>query len=386
MIRWSRWNGQAGSTQRVSASPSARTSSVCSGHGQIVGNCHGSTPSGRSDSTGPTTSGMTSPALRTITVSPGRTSLARHLVLVVQRGHLHRAAADEHRLEHGERRGAPGAPDRHLDVAQHRGALLRRELEGDRPARRTRREPEQLALGELVDLGDGTVDLVRQVVAMLLPVRGEGVHRVEIVDHADLRVHREAEPGEELERLVVAGERRAADHLAELVAPEAQLATAVTAGFFCRRLPAPALRGLAKRGCPAARVPLVERLEAGDRHVHLAAHLEHLGRAARQPLGHRADRGDVGRDVLPDPTVAARRGLHEAALLVAQAHRQPVDLQLADEPAGSPPRPRATRSPQAVSSARSIALSRLVIGTRWMTGANVVDSGAAPTCASASRR
>ena len=76
MIRWSRWNGQAASTQRVSASPSGRTSVLLSGHGQIVGNAHGRCRFGRIESTGPTTSGITSPALRTITVSPGRTSLA----------------------------------------------------------------------------------------------------------------------------------------------------------------------------------------------------------------------------------------------------------------------------------------------------------------------
>ena len=63
--------------QRVSASPSSRTRGVCSEQLQIVGNAHGVLPSGRSASTGPTTSGMTSPALRTITVSPGRTSLTR---------------------------------------------------------------------------------------------------------------------------------------------------------------------------------------------------------------------------------------------------------------------------------------------------------------------
>ena len=77
MIRCSRWNGQAGSTHRVSASPSGRTSSDRSGHGHVVGNTHGSLPSGRSASTGPTTSGITSPALRTTTVSPGRTSFSR---------------------------------------------------------------------------------------------------------------------------------------------------------------------------------------------------------------------------------------------------------------------------------------------------------------------
>ena len=77
MMPCSRWNGQSGSTHRVSASPSGRTSVLFSAHGQMVGNAHGMLPFGRSESTGPTTSGITSPALRTTTVSPGRTSFKR---------------------------------------------------------------------------------------------------------------------------------------------------------------------------------------------------------------------------------------------------------------------------------------------------------------------
>ena len=71
------WYGHWRSTQRVSLSPSGRTSVLSRGHGQVVGNAQGLERFGRSASTGPTTSGMTSPARRTITVSPGRTSLAR---------------------------------------------------------------------------------------------------------------------------------------------------------------------------------------------------------------------------------------------------------------------------------------------------------------------
>ena len=102
----------------------------------------GSGPSGRSASTGPTTSGMTSPALRTITVSPGRTSLARTWSWLCSVASADGRAADEHRLEHGERRGLAGAADRHHDVEQRGGALLGRELVGDGPPRRLRREAE----------------------------------------------------------------------------------------------------------------------------------------------------------------------------------------------------------------------------------------------------
>jgi len=71
-----RWAGQSTLVQNVSLSPGRRTSG--SPHtGQVFGNGHSGSPSGRNDSTGPSTSGITSPALRTITVSPGRTSFSR---------------------------------------------------------------------------------------------------------------------------------------------------------------------------------------------------------------------------------------------------------------------------------------------------------------------
>ena len=252
--------------------------------------------------TGPTTSGITSPALRTTTVSPGRTSFAAHLVLVVQRGHADGGPADEHRLEHGERRGPPGAADRDLDVAQQRGALLGRELVGDGPARRPRREAEPLALGEVVDLHDDTVDLVGEVVAVLLPVATERVDAVEVVDHADLGVHREPEGGEELERLVVGLERRAAHDLAELVAPEAQLARrgdrrillAEAAGRGVARVREARLAGL--------RGPLVERLEARPSDMYTSPRTSTTSGA---PGGSRCGRPaivrHVGGDVLADP-------------------------------------------------------------------------------------
>ena len=75
MAPW-RWNGHSGLMQRCSASPSGRTSVERSSHGHSVGNTHGFEPFGRSATTGPSTSGMTSPARRTMTLSPGRTSLA----------------------------------------------------------------------------------------------------------------------------------------------------------------------------------------------------------------------------------------------------------------------------------------------------------------------
>ena len=61
--------------QRRSLSPSFCCASSLSHAGHFVGIFQARSPFGRSGSTGPRISGITSPALRRITVSPGRTSL-----------------------------------------------------------------------------------------------------------------------------------------------------------------------------------------------------------------------------------------------------------------------------------------------------------------------
>ena len=70
--------------------------------------------------TGPTTSGMTSPARRTITVSPTRTSLRAISSSLWSVACDTVDAADAHRLEHGERRGGAGAADVDVDVVEQR--------------------------------------------------------------------------------------------------------------------------------------------------------------------------------------------------------------------------------------------------------------------------
>ena len=97
---------------------------------------------------GATTSGITSPARRTTTVSPMQHALALDLVGVVQRRHRDGHAADADRLEHRERGHRAGAPDADLDVAERgasapRAGTCRRspsaETSRSRPARARRR-------------------------------------------------------------------------------------------------------------------------------------------------------------------------------------------------------------------------------------------------------
>jgi hypothetical protein len=73
----------------------------------------------------------------------------------------------------------------------------------------------------------------------------------------------------------------------------------------------------------------VQALEAGKAHVHLAPHLQHPRRRLRaQAQRHRPDGARVDRDVLAAGAVTTGGGLHQLTRLVAQAHRQPVELGL----------------------------------------------------------
>ena len=67
-------------------------------------------------------------------------------------------------------------------------------------------------------------------------------------------------------------------------------------------------------------------------HVDLAAYLGDLGHvAAFELFRHVLERADIGGDVLAFLAVAAGGGGDEFAVLVAQRHRQPVDLRLGGE-------------------------------------------------------
>ncbi len=256
--------------------------------------------------------------------------LGPHLVLVVERGGAHGGAADEHRLEHGEGGGPAGAADRHHDLTQPRGALLGRVFKGDGPPGGVRRRADLPALGQVVDLHDDPVDLVVEVVAVLEPVLGEGEHLVERGDRRHVRVDREAEAGDPPQGLAVAGEVRTAVHEPELVGPEAEAAGGGDGGVLLAQRARPGVAGVDERAQPSIELGPLQPLEDRQRHVDLTAHLEHRRRPF-QPHRHRLDRGDVVRDILAHLPVAPGGGLHQPAALVAEAHGQPVDLQLAAE-------------------------------------------------------
>ena len=198
MTRSARWRRPRGPGTRGSGTagrPRPRVASKAVPHtGHSFGNSHAFSPFfGRSDRTGPTTSGMTSPALRTMTVSPGRTSLAFtwSSLWSVATPTVEPPTNTGSSMAKGVAR--PVRPIDTMMSLQQRGAFLGRELVGDRPARRLAGQAERRAQREVVDLDHDAVDLVGEVVAVLLPVLAERVRRGEVVHHGDLGVDREAE-------------------------------------------------------------------------------------------------------------------------------------------------------------------------------------------------
>ena len=132
----------------------------------------------------------------------------------------------------------------------------------------------------------------------------------------------------------------AADHLAELVHPEREVAFGGDRRVLLAQAAGGGVARVDEQPLPVGRGDLVHPLEAGHWQVDLAPDLQHVRYhgALRRPqaLGDRADGRHVRRDVLAHPPVAAGRGLDVAAALVPDAHRHAVDLQLAHVAHGLP--------------------------------------------------
>jgi hypothetical protein len=129
--------------------------------------------------------------------------LAPDLVDVVERRVAHGRPADEDRGDMRDRGHGAGPPDVDADLLELRGHLLGRELVGGRPARGARDEAEPLLVGQRVDLDDDPIGLVVELAARLGPLLGEGDDLLDALDRRVVRVDREAEAPEQLERLRV---------------------------------------------------------------------------------------------------------------------------------------------------------------------------------------
>ena len=265
--------------------------------------------------------------------------LGPHLVLVVQRRHR-RPSSRRRTPARARRTASPARCARSTPgCREQRRALLGRELVGDRPARRPRRRAEPGPLGDVVDLDDDAVDLVAEVVAVRLPVPavgGDVVERRRTPATSGLTGKPSDRRNARLSVCRASGGPPTTSP--SWYAQNDRSRWAVIVGSFWRRLPAAALRGLTNSRPPAAAAASFIRSKLATGRYTSPRTSSTSGTASPSAPQRRrdgADRGHVGRDVLADPAVAARRRLHVAAALVADAHRDAVDLQLAHEAARS---------------------------------------------------
>src|SRR6516165_9136966 len=197
--RLARWNSRsrnwAGQDrvlgQRQSTSPSSRSSSVPHA-GHRSGNTYSYSSPVRRSATGPTISGITSPALRSTTMSPIRTPLRliSSALCSVALVTVDPATWTASMIPNGVTR--PVRPVltsmRSSRVVTSSGGVLVR----DRPSRCPAGRAERALLVQPVDLDHDAVDLVRRIVPVLAVIGDIRAHVVQIVDDLDQVTDRQA--------------------------------------------------------------------------------------------------------------------------------------------------------------------------------------------------
>ncbi len=264
-------------------------------------------------------------------------------------------------------------------VVQHRRGLLGRELVGDGPARRCANEAEPLLPVDAVDLVDDAVDVIGELGAVAPRWRGTARARPPASAQTHHAVVDGEAPGAEALDDIESGSRRAARSSRPRHRRRSSAdATAVTSGFFWRRRAGGGVARVGERSRPLLGHALLSAEEIVAAHIDLAAHLDDVRRARRAAaLGLSAMVRMLAvtfSPVAPSPRVAAVTSL---PLLVAQRHRQAVDLGLGGEDelgvgGQAEEAPDAGRRSRITSSSENT-LSSDSIGTAWRTCAKAVD-------------
>jgi hypothetical protein len=255
--------------------------------------------------------------------------LAPHFVLVVQRRVGDGDAADEHRLQPRHRRDRAGAAHLHVDREHLGGHLLGRKLVRKCPARLARDEPELALQRGRVDLVDDAVDLERQPIAPRRDIEIELRQPGGPTRDAPVGIDRQSERFEGVEQRALAFRHVPAFGLADAVGEEQQRALRGHPRIDLAHRAGCSVAGIDVALATVGVLPRVQFGEVAPRHVHLAADLQqgrHL--LPSQLMRDRLDRPDVAGHVFPDLAIAAGCAHGEPAVLVAQADREAVELEL----------------------------------------------------------
>ena len=257
---------------------------------------------------------------------------ARDVLGVVQRRHGDRGSGEDDRLQDRVRRDRAGPADVDLDLQQPGVRLLRRELEGGRPARTLRGRPEPLAQREIVHLDHDAVGVEVERPPLVGPFLTEGGHRVDPFAAPPVAFDRQPPGAHRAQGLAVRGDRGGACSALrcpnDLIHVGGQPSLRDERGIKIAHRPR---RGVAWIGEERLAGVLALTVHAGKRRarqIDFAAHFEAAGRPAPQRERDGADGADVGRDLFAPRAVAARRAADQMAVVVGERDAQAVDFHL----------------------------------------------------------
>src|SRR5690349_2320383 len=259
-----------------------------------------------------------------------------NLILIVQRGPLHRRSADRHWTQSSKRREFAGAADLHEDVLDLRDSRTRSVLVSNRPARSLAGESELPPLLGGIDLDDDSIDLIWKLLALRFHLVDEIENFIEIVRTDSMRIHFESGLLQHVQRFKMAREKTVAvaqEEVCEVVhaPPGHDLRIEHANASRCRIA---RIRRLRK---PLLFAFFVESKECFDGHDHFAAYFEVRRNACCRKFlvidtqWNRRHGAHVDGDILAGGSVAARERAHKLAIFIGERERHAIQLQLADK-------------------------------------------------------
>ena len=255
--------------------------------------------------------------------------LAPHLVLIVQGGIGDDHPCDLHGTQARDRRDCASAADLDIDRLDHGLLLARRKLVRDGPPRRARHKPELYLRSEIVDLVDDAIDVIGQGVTTRADALEVFAQPVTAKGAIGLGTHGQTISAEVRQHVGMVLPCRHGLAVTEGICEEGERTCRCHFRIELAHCSSSGIARIRECALTALSCALIELLERGARHVHLATNLEQVRPVrTQQAQRHRGDGTHAMRDILTSAAVAARRSAGQHAINIEQADCESVNLGL----------------------------------------------------------